>query len=117
MPDTGGDPGLARTIRFLRWLTGLLAATMILGLITIVTLLVTRWPVPAGGQPAPALPAPALPATLRLPEGVTAEAVTIGPGWALVVTGGGTGDRPGDEEVVVFDPATGQVINRMPLRP
>jgi hypothetical protein len=106
------DPTLPGTIRFLRWLTGLLAGTMILGLIAIVALLVTRWPVP--GTQSPARAAPALPAGLvpeggvTLPAGVTAQALTLGPGWAIVVTPEG--------EAVAFDPATGRVLNRMRVR-
>ncbi|MFN0115168.1 MAG: DUF6476 family protein [Paracoccaceae bacterium] len=94
-------PGLDRTVRFLRLLTGLLAGTMIVGLIAIVGLLVTRLPEMVSG--------PALPGGVRLPDGVTAEAITLGPGWALVVTR--------DGEAVAFDPATGTVTNRMRLAP
>ncbi len=53
--------------------------TMIVGVITVVGLLVTRLP---DGK---ALPPP-LPATLAMPEGATAAAVTFGTRWIAVVT-------------------------------
>jgi hypothetical protein len=108
-PDVaeGVPAGLDRTVRFLRLLTGLLAGTMILGLIAIVALLVTRWPVPPRTA---ALPVGAtLDGGLRLPPGLTAEAVTIGAGWALLVTEG--------REIVVFDPSTGAIRQRVPMTP
>ncbi|MFZ5708298.1 MAG: DUF6476 family protein [Pseudomonadota bacterium] len=95
----GLPPDLARTVRFLRLLTGLLGGTMILGLIAIVALLVTRLPAP------PAAPTPA--GGIRLPDGVTPLAVTLGTGWALAVTG--------EDEIVVFDPMTGAVSQRVKM--
>ncbi len=55
-----------------------LMVTMIVGVITVVWLLVTRMP---DGNAAPMLPA-----TITLPEGLKAEAVTAGKGWFAVVT-------------------------------
>lgn len=72
---------------------------MILGLIAIVALLVTRLPAP------PAAPTPA--GGIRLPDGVTPLAVTLGTGWALAVTG--------EDEIVVFDPMTGAVSQRVKM--
>ena len=72
-------PGL----RFLKWLVIVLTLTMIGGVITIVAVIVTRMP---QGRTA----GPVLPATLTLPQGTTAAAVTAGTGWYAVVT---TDDR------------------------
>ena len=55
-----------------------LMITMIAGVITVVGLLVTRMP--------DARALPALPSQLTLPDGVTAQAVTVGAGWFAVVT-------------------------------
>ncbi|MCB2110120.1 MAG: hypothetical protein H6895_06695 [Defluviimonas sp.] len=93
-PDEGGS-GTPPELRFLKALVTALAATMILGLITIIGLLVTRLP---GKAPA----RPALPASIALPAGVTAEAVTMGRGWVAVVTGG--------NEIRVFDAETGALL-------
>ena len=69
-----------------------LTATMILGVLAIVTLLVIR-------LQAPAPVAVPLPDTIALPEGVTALAVTQARDWYAVVTE--------DERILVFDRATG----------
>ena len=76
---------------------------MIIGLITIVTLFVIRLP------KAPA-PAPALPEALQMPEGLTAEAVTMGRGWVGVVATGTDG-----EEFLIFDGTTGALRQRVPV--
>ncbi|MEO0486852.1 MAG: DUF6476 family protein [Pseudomonadota bacterium] len=78
----------ARNLRFLRRLVTTLTATMILGVLTIVVLLVMRLNAPA---PVPAVapasaPALALPPSLTLPEGEEALAVTQTPDALLVVT-------------------------------
>ena len=90
------DPALAGTLRFLKILVAALAATMILGLITIVALLVIRLP---GGTAADPGDLPALPAAVLLPDGAKAEAVTFGRGWVAVVTTAG--------EILIYDRATG----------
>ena len=63
-----------------------LTVTMIVGVITVVALLVTRLPQVS----AP----PRLPASLTLPPGVVARAVTMGTGWIAVVTA--------DDHILVF---------------
>lgn len=102
MSDTD-DPLAAQDLppglRFLKWLVTALAVTMILGLITIVALLVIRLP----GVRAPS---PTLPAELRLPEGVTAGAVTFGRGWYAVVSEAG-------DEILIFDAASGDLRQRV----
>lgn len=92
-------------LRFLKWLVTALAGTMIIGLITIVTLFVIRLP------KAPA-PNPALPETLAMPDGLSAEAVTIGRGWVGVVASGAEG-----EEFLIFDATSGTLRQRIPVKP
>lgn len=74
-PDDRLPPGL-------RWLKGLviaLAATMIVGLIVLIGLVVTRLPGPRAALPP-------LPASIVLPDGAVAEAFTRGRDWLGVVT-------------------------------
>lgn len=74
-----------------------LTLTLILGVISVVVLLVIRLNRLA---PAPALP---LPASIQLPVGETARAVTLGSDWVAVVTV----DPKGAERIRVLDPASG----------
>lgn len=67
-------------LKFLARLVTVLTATMILGLLVIVGLLVTRFRAP------PEMP---LPEAITLPEGARATAFTQGEGWYAVVTGDG----------------------------
>jgi hypothetical protein len=102
-PDPGNgpqDPALPGTLRFLKLLVTALAATMIAGLITIVTLLVIRLPHATAALPA-------LPPAITLPEGARAEAVTFGRGWVAVVTDAG--------DLLVYDAASG--VLRQSLHP
>ncbi len=71
---------------------------MIAGLITIIVLLVIRLPSATAVRPV-------LPGNVTLPEGLTAEAVTFGPGWIAVVTDGG--------EILVLDAETGELRQRV----
>ncbi|PCD77033.1 DUF6476 family protein [Pseudothioclava arenosa] len=75
------DPAPLPEIRFLKILVSLLTATMIAGLVAIVTLLVIRLP----GQ----APMPELPPTISLPEGASVEAITFAREFTLVVTEAG----------------------------
>ena len=79
-----------------------LTATMILGVLAIVTLLVIRLQAPA---PAP----PPLPDTIALPEGVTALAITQARDWYAVVTG--------DERILIFDRDTGALRQEVAITP
>lgn len=97
-PD--GGPQLPPDLRFLKVLVTALAATMILGLITIIALFVIRLP----GVTAAA---PTLPAQITLPEGTRAEAVTFGKGWIAVVTEG--------NEILILDAATGTLRQRLTI--
>ncbi|MCX7286561.1 MAG: DUF6476 family protein [Rhodobacterales bacterium] len=82
------EPALPPSLRFLKGLVIILTLTMIGGVITVVTVLVTRMP------QAFVAPAPALPEGFALPAGVSAEAVTFGKGWVAVVTG--------DNRILIF---------------
>lgn len=77
MEDASAAPELPPSLRFLKWLVILLMVTMIGGVIAIVALLVTRLPGDA---------VPALPASVDLPDGEVAGAVTVAKGMVIVVT-------------------------------
>lgn len=79
-----------------------LTATMILGVLAIVTLLVIRLQAPA---PA-ALP---LPDTIALPEGAIALAITQARDWYAVVTE--------DGRILIFDRATGALRQEVAITP
>ncbi|MDW4551116.1 DUF6476 family protein [Defluviimonas sp. D31] len=95
---TGTPPEL----RFLKVLVSVLAGTMIVGLITIIGLLVIRFPKALE-------PRPALPAAITLPEGAKAEAVTMGRGWVAVVTEA--------DEILILDAETGELRQRVAITP
>ncbi len=82
-------------MRYLKWLVTALSVTMIVGFIVLVTVVVMRFN--QGTAPT------AWPDTLALPEGVTAEAVTRGADFLLVVSD--------DGRVLVFSP-DGQVLRQ-----
>jgi hypothetical protein len=96
-PETVEEP---RGLKLLKALVIVLMITMIGGLLTIVTLLVIRFPAPA---PAP----PALPDAIALPEGARAAAFTQGRGWYAVVTEA--------NEILVFDRETGALRQRIAI--
>jgi hypothetical protein len=101
--DPSADAAPPPELRFLKFLVTALAGTMILGLITIVALLVIRLP--------SATPArPVLPDSLEMPEGLSAEAVTMGRGWIGIVASGAAG-----EEFLIFDDKTGTLRQRIPV--
>ena len=77
-------------LRVLRILVTVLTVTMIVGLITVVTVFVTRF---ESGTPV------ALPDAVTLPEGVTARAVTFGSDWYGVVTD--------TDQILIFDRTDG----------
>jgi hypothetical protein len=83
------EPELPPSLRFLKHLVTVLMIVMIVGVITVVGLLVTRMP--------SATPGPVLPASLTLPAGAKAAAVTLGTGWIAVVTT--------DDRILIFDTA------------
>ncbi|TPE52214.1 DUF6476 family protein [Amaricoccus solimangrovi] len=83
------------SLRRLRRLVTTLTITLILGVITVVALLVIRL--------AQMTPPPPLPATIALPAGERATALTRGAGWVAVVTV----DAGGRERIRVIDAETG----------
>lgn len=80
MSDTPEAEALPPSLRFLKWLVIALTLTMIGGVITVVSVIVTRMP------QAIAASAPTLPDSITLPNGVAAEAVTMGRTWFAIVT-------------------------------
>ena len=97
MDDLPPEP---QNLRFLRRLVTVLTATMIVGIVTIIVLMFIRLTAET-----PAQTAPALPEEITLPEGQTATAVTMGPGWYAVVTDA--------QEILVFDEASGELRQRV----
>ena len=79
------------SLKFLRRLVTVLTATMIVGVLVIIGLIVTRFYDVA----------PPLPETLSLPDGATAVSFTQGPDWYAVVT-----DK---NEILLFDRITGRL--------
>lgn len=77
-------------MRILQWLVLGLTASLIFGVITVVAVVVTRFPKAA---------TPPLPESLVLPEGARAEAVTQGADWIGIVTS--------DQQILIYDRATG----------
>ncbi len=73
---------------------------MILGLITMVSVFVTRFP-KAGPHEI------ILPEYLSLPADITPSAVTFGAGWVAIVDGG--------QRIIVFDSATMAEIGRLDI--
>ena len=74
---------------------------MIVGLITIIALIVIRFPTAMAARPA-------LPQTITLPAGAKASAVTLGRGWVAVVTD--------TEEILIFDAKTGALTQTVALK-
>lgn len=88
----------ARNLRFLRRLVTVLTATMIVGVLAIVVLLVIRLQAPTG---------PYVPEAIALPDGVSATAYTQGVGWIAVVTD--------TNEILIFDPDGHALRQRIPV--
>jgi uncharacterized protein DUF6476 len=86
--DPIGEPG---NLRFLRLLVTTLMVVMIGGLLVIVSLFVIRF----------SSNAPPLPDSITLPDGVKAEAFTVGRTWYGVVTN--------EDTILIFDRATGKL--------
>jgi len=88
MNNTPDNEALPPSLRLLKWLVIVLTATMIVGVLTVVGLLVTRMP-----RIAPPL---TMPAELTLPDGASAVAVTMGRDFIAVVTE--------DDRIMIFGP-------------
>jgi Family of unknown function (DUF6476) len=95
--DEQSPDGLPPGLRFLKGLVIALTLTMIAGVIAIVALLVTKMngPVP-------------VPETLALPDGATAQAVTMGVDWVGVVTT--------DNRILIFDRLTGALRQELVIK-
>jgi hypothetical protein len=97
MNPTPSEP-VPPELRFLKWLVGLLAGVMILGIVAIVGLLIFRFGVAPSAMP------PDLPERLELPQGARATAVTMGGDWIAVVT---------EDEILIFDAGSGALRQRI----
>ncbi len=84
-------------MRFLRLLVTGLTGIMIVGLVVVVALIVIR--LNDDG--------PTMPDQIVLPDGVSANAVTIGQGWWAVVTD--------DNRILIFDQMTGALKQSIPI--
>jgi len=98
-PDGNETPP---SLRFLKALVTTLAGTMIAGLITIIALLVIRFPTTTGARPT-------LPDQIALPAGAQAEALTMGRDWYAVVTD--------QDQILIFDTATGSLRQTVDILP
>jgi hypothetical protein len=99
-PPEEGAPRLPAAVRLLQWLVIGLTASLIVGLITVVTVVVIRFPRP---------PQAPLPETVTLPAGTVARAVTTGGDWFAVVTEA--------DEILVFDRRSGRLRQRIAILP
>lgn len=88
-PIPGSEPP---NLRFLRILVTVLTATMILGVVVLIALVVIRLP---------GTNRPPLPDSITLPSGTTATAFTRGAGWYAVVTQ--------DQRILILDAKTGDL--------
>ena len=90
-PLSGHEPQEPGNLKFLRRLVTVLTATMIAGVLVIITLIVIRfYDVP-----------PPLPEDIALPDGVSAVSFTQGPDWLAIVTD--------QSQILIFDRVTGQL--------
>ncbi|WP_073195152.1 DUF6476 family protein [Roseovarius marisflavi] len=91
MDDTP-QPVNPAMLKFLTRLVTTLTATMIVGLLVIITLFVIRF----WGNDAPSLPE-----AVTLPDGARATAFTQGTGWYAIVTT--------DDRILIYDRTTGHL--------
>lgn len=100
--ETGSDAALPRDLRFLKTLVTVLTATMILGVITITTLLVIRLNDRAA-------PIRLDPGAFVLPDGVGLMGISVVEGVAVIV---------GDDGVIrLFDSETRAPLREIPIEP
>ena len=100
--DDSPPPVSPATLKFLARLVTVLTATMIVGVLVIIGLLVTR----LQQSDSPAL---ALPPQITLPAGATARAITLGGDWYAVVTT--------DDRILVYGRDSGDLRQTIILRP
>lgn len=89
-------------LKYLRRLVTILTATMILGVLAVIVLLVIRL-----NAPAPATSPLVLPDSVTLPDGASATAFTVGSDWFGVVTE--------DDRILIYDRATGALRQTVTL--
>jgi hypothetical protein len=98
MPSDGPNAPAAEAplpeLKFLKTLVTVLAATMIVGLIAVIALLVIRLGPQNAASPTAAL---ALPESVTLPEGAVAQSISLSDGRIVVLTR--------DDQVFVYDAA------------
>lgn len=100
------EPG---RLKFLRWLVIVMTITMILGLITIVTLIVMtfmRTSEPARSQDF------TIPAQIKVPDGQALSAYTKGSDWGAIVTR----DAAGVERIHILDAQTGDIRQTVEIK-
>jgi hypothetical protein len=89
-PEDEAPVALSGPVRALQWLVIGLTASMMVGVIAVVAVIVTRFPTPA---------TPPLPSELVLPAGAEALSVAQGRDWVGIVTT--------DDRILIYDRATG----------
>ncbi|MEO1538182.1 MAG: DUF6476 family protein [Pseudomonadota bacterium] len=87
------------TLRYLKTLVTVLTLTMIVGIVTIIALLVTRFS---------AADDISFPDSITLPDGTVARAFTQGETWYAVVTA--------EDEILVFSRLTGALSQRIKIK-
>jgi len=97
-PDDGPAPTLPASVRVLQWLVIGLTASMMLGVIAVVTVIVTRFPRPA---------TPPVPETLALPQGAEPLSIAQGADWVGIVTT--------DNRILIYDRASGTLRQTVTL--
>jgi hypothetical protein len=91
------EPVEPANLKFLRLLVTTLTATMIVGVLVVIALLVTRLRDTG----------PSLPAEITLPDGARATAFTQGQGWYAVVTE--------DNRLLVFNRTSGALVQEVAI--
>ena len=97
-PDKDSQAALPAPLRLLQGLVIGLTASLIFGVLTVVAVVVTRFPKAA---------TPPMPAELALPEGAAPLAVTQGSDWVAVVTT--------DDRILVYNRADGSLRQTVTL--
>lgn len=104
-------PNIGSGMRFLKVAVVVMGVLIVLGTTTLVVVAIHRLSAVPAGAPAVAVGAAAGAAALDEPGGTRITAMApVANGLALGLSGGGQGDR-----VVVIDPASGRVVERIGL--
>ena len=97
-PDDGTDTALPGSVRLLQWLVIGLTASLMLGVITVVVVVVTRFPARATAP---------VPEMLELPAGATALSIAQGTDWIGITTT--------DDRILIYDRSTGALRQTLTL--